>query len=130
MRSPNRLLTSFGVLLLVLLAAGLWELSSLRSAGGDIFPPYSTLRADPLGAKALLEALQQLPGLRVRQHFQALKQIRETDATVFYLGASVTGFTSQNRDELAELSRVAMAGNRLVITLRPLTSPPGQFPLG
>lgn len=124
MRAPNRMLTTFGALLLVLLAAGLYELSTLRSESGDIFPEYSTLRADPMGAKAFFEALQEIPGLTVRQNFRPLKEIREADATVFYLGTGAVGFTSQNKAELDELTRVATAGNRLVITLRPVTSVP------
>jgi len=33
------------------------RLFSLRYARGDSYPPYSTLRADPAGAKALADAL-------------------------------------------------------------------------
>src|SRR2546427_9645317 len=49
------------VLLLVLLAVfvlGVGRLFQLRFEAGDVYPPYSSLRADPLGTKALFESLE------------------------------------------------------------------------
>ena len=50
------------VLLFVLGAFGygLVQLFKLRFATGDIYPPYSSLRGDPLGSRVYVDRLQQL----------------------------------------------------------------------
>ena len=53
------------VFLLVLFIAGLGHLFSLRFEQGDMYPPYSSLRADPMGLKVWFEALQRLTPLAV-----------------------------------------------------------------
>ena len=44
-----------GILLVLALGYGLLHLFALRFAQGDVYPPYSSLRSDPLGKKALYE---------------------------------------------------------------------------
>jgi hypothetical protein len=39
------------------------ELFELRFERGDVYPAYSSLRADPLGAMAFYESLEKIPGL-------------------------------------------------------------------
>lgn len=65
---------AIGVLIAVIAAFGyaLWSLMSLRFETGDVYPQYSTLRADPLGAKALFESLDRMPGLKVERNFTQL----------------------------------------------------------
>ncbi|MDA0812249.1 MAG: hypothetical protein O3C21_07690, partial [Verrucomicrobia bacterium] len=46
--------------LAALLIAGVYEVFRLRFQAGDIFPEYSTLRADPLGAKAAFDTIEEL----------------------------------------------------------------------
>jgi len=78
-RIPNWVLASG---LALLFALGLYQLIAARMDEGDAFPPYSTFRADPLGAKALYTALQDLPGrpLTVERHFRRLDRLtREPD---------------------------------------------------
>ena len=67
------------LLLALVLAAifigGLARLFALRYEVGDVYPPYSSLRADPLGTKALAAALGALPGIEVRTNFKPLPRI-------------------------------------------------------
>ena len=47
--------------LLVVLAAflfGLLHLFNLRFAAGDVYPPYSSLRSDPVGCRIYYESLK------------------------------------------------------------------------
>ena len=55
---------------------GLARLFALRYQAGEVYPPYSTLRADPLGAKAIHDALRELPGVEVRRNFLPLKKLQ------------------------------------------------------
>ena len=54
--------TLISLTLALLLAGGLVygiaHLFALRYEKGDVYPPYSTLRADPLGAKGLYDAAE------------------------------------------------------------------------
>jgi hypothetical protein len=68
--------------LALLFALGIYKLIATRVDEGDAYPPYSTFRADPLGAKAFYTALQQLPNrpLTVERHFRSLDRLsREPD---------------------------------------------------
>ena len=79
------------IVLLIFLSAfmfGVVRLFALRFEGGDVYPAYSSLRADPLGVKVFYEGLKNLPGLFVRRNYQPLFKLQDArDATVFYLGA-------------------------------------------
>lgn len=77
--------------LLVLLAAAfagvlLWMLN-LRLSGGDTYPPYSSLRADPLGTRALYKALGKLNGVSATRHIRNIQFLKTDDQTaVLFLG--------------------------------------------
>jgi len=60
----------------------------LRFEAGDIYPPYSSLRADPLGTKALYQSLAELPGVSVRRNYLPLGKLTgRKGRTLLYLGA-------------------------------------------
>lgn len=102
-----------------LLAWGLAQLFAWRFGGGDVYPPYSTLRADPLGARAFYESLAQMPGLRVERLYKPLSQARlAPSATLFYAGLAREDFNLFG-DETEALSRFAFLGGRIVMTFRP-----------
>jgi hypothetical protein len=113
--------------LALLLAAGfcfgLARLFALRYAGGEVYPPYSTLRPDPLGAKGLYAALGQLPGVEVRRNFQPLKKLRPAQPiTLVYLGTARTSFWTER--ELQEFDTLLLNGARVVIAFFPIDRPP------
>ena len=56
-------------------ALGVGHLFQLRFSLGDVYPPYSTLRTDPLGAKAIYEALAAQPALSVERNLRPLDQL-------------------------------------------------------
>src|SRR5438105_4014314 len=80
-----------GALTLALLAAfayGINEVLRLRVREGDVYPPYSTFRADPRGTRALYEALAVLPGYRVSRNTRALTRLTGgSDTTLILAGA-------------------------------------------
>ena len=88
---------AFGLLILTVAAVftfGLIQLFRLEFNTGNIYPPYSSLRSDPLGTKVLYESLRQLPSLSVSR---SVKTIGEADATpntaYIYIGSALEGDT-------------------------------------
>jgi len=65
---------------LVVFTAGLVRLMLLRFEAGDVYPPYSSLRTDPLGTKALYQALDELPGVRASRNHVPLRRLPEDGA--------------------------------------------------
>lgn len=103
-------------------AFGLLHLFNLRFEAGDNYPPYSSLRADPLGSKALYESLDQL--LPARRHLQSLSKLTDTqDATLFWLGEDMRQLRI-NRDEIAHLQTFLLNGGRIVFALLPALEQP------
>ena len=95
-KDPRMLRKPLLCLLLALLlgggfAYGLARLFILRYEVGDVYPPYSSLRADPLGTKALDDALDELPDVEVRRNFKPLPRLRpDGPVTLVYTGVPHT----------------------------------------
>jgi hypothetical protein len=101
-------------------AYGLVRLFELRFARGDIYPPYSSLRSDPMGAKALHDSLALLPGVSVTRNFRPLNRVACTSCTLFLFGVEPFDLEHQTDDHFQELENIAARGARVVIALRPV----------
>jgi hypothetical protein len=113
------------IFLLVVLAGftfGLVHLFKLRFESGDNYPPYSSLRTDPLGAKALFESLDRL--VPARRHLQPLSRLGDgLDSTLLWLGEDVKELHFLPH-EFQELETFVRSGGRVVIGLLPMLEPP------
>jgi hypothetical protein len=113
------------VLLAAVLAAGIVELLRLRFAVGDVYPPYSSLRSDPLGAKAFHDSLAGLGGVTVRRHYRdAHKLAAGGEATLFFLGTSVGATRRVPLAEVRALEQFMFGGGRVVVAFSPLNTQP------
>lgn len=98
---------------------GVSDIISLRFARGDVYPPYSSLRHDPLGAKIFFESLGRA-GADVARQERTLDHLpRDGQGTLFYLGARPWFW--RERDIIA-LEEFVKKGGRLVIAFFPQTS--------
>lgn len=103
-------------------AFGLAHLFILRYEVGDVYPAYSSLRADPLGTKALADALDELPGVEVSRNFRPLERMRDKGPlTIFYAG--VPRFAFWTESELAAFDSLVAGGSRAVFTFQPMDGP-------
>ncbi|HLX95365.1 MAG TPA: DUF4350 domain-containing protein [Verrucomicrobiae bacterium] len=122
----------FPVILLLGCAAaftfGVVQLFELRFETGDVYPPYSSLRSDPLGTMALYESLEKLPGLTVRRDYSVSDQLPdEPDTTYLQLGGDAGDWSWFSGDTFREIDRFVRNGGRLVITFFPQTGPFGDY---
>lgn len=100
---------------------GMIYLFRLRFESGDVYPPYSSLRADPLGTMVLYESLAELPRLKVRRDTSEANELpTELHTTYLHLAAEVGEWRWMSEDLLAEIESFVQRGGRLVITLRPV----------
>lgn len=102
----------------LMLAFGIWRLFELRFAHGDIYPPYSSLRADQFGSRALFDSIGGVAGFQVSRNFRPLEKISPGARTVFYLGVSPNSFEHQPDETFEELNQLAAGGARVVIGFR------------
>src|SRR6185503_18101384 len=94
---------------------GFVQLFNLRFEAGDVYPKYSSFRADPLGSKALYESLESLlPTSRHVERWSRLGDGRGT--TLLYLGADPDELRFP-RHQLQSLETFVNSGGRLVISL-------------
>src|SRR5262249_36066623 len=104
--------------LLLIGTAFLWAVVHLFDAdfaSGDIYPEYSSLRADPSGAKLLFDSLQRLPDTTVARNFLPLDYLEGDRQTILLLGTSIDVASVQARP----IRQTAIRGNRVVVTLTP-----------
>lgn len=99
--------------------AAVFRLLALRFDAGDVYPAYSSLRPDPLGARALYESLERLPGVRVRRHLdpapESLPEGRGT--TLLLLGLRPEALRRVPEADALALERFVRDGGRLVLAL-------------
>lgn len=112
----RRLSAVLGLLCCVLFAAGLLRLLLWRFEAGDVYPAYSSLRADPLGAMALWEAVGGLPGRRAERFFGDTSELPEGPGTCLLLLGSTATLAATGR-EAGDLDRFLAAGGRVVVAL-------------
>ena len=104
-------------LILVAFVVGLSHLFSMRFESGDIYPPYSSLRADPLGAKAFYQGLGRL--LSTQRNYQPrLRDFDSRGTTLFLLGLENAEARFATED-LQDLETFTAAGGRVVVALLP-----------
>ena len=114
-------------LCLILFAAGVGRLFFLRFEAGDIYPPYSTLRSDPLGTRVFYEGVKVLGPGRVRRNHDALSKMdRFGKPCLFFLGVRSRLFGGMSSRTAGDLERVLLNGGTVVIALRP--EGPGPSP--
>lgn len=124
MSSPR---SGAAVLLLAALGAGFaWGAARLlerRLEEGDVYPASSSLKADPDGARALYEALQELRGAGVRRNFEPIGHVAAgPGTTLLLLGVEPWSLDQADRREADHLDSAVRLGTRLVIALSPSRS--------
>jgi hypothetical protein len=116
MSGKGKLIIIAFIAVALLTAFGLWQLFALRFEQGDMFPPYSSLRSDPLGCKALFQALERSTGLEVRRNFLDRDKLKGAQGrTIYWLGADETLLNVSSDGQAKDLEALAREGNRLVI---------------
>lgn len=97
---------------------GVAQLFVLRYEKGDVYPPYSTLRTDPLGTKGLYEALDRLPELSASRNFGPLPRLRPaTPVTLVYAGLTHRAYWETR--ELSTFNELVLGGTRAVFAFVP-----------
>ncbi len=107
------------VLVVGAMLAGFAALYRLRLARGDIFPAYSTLRADPLGVRALHDSLDDIPSLRVERSLAPLEKLaHRPPRTLLLAGMRRERWEHMPADEFKALDQAVRAGSRVVVAFR------------
>lgn len=102
---------------------GVIHLFNLRFETGDVYPPYSSLRSDPLGASALYESLAQFPELRVSRDFRKTDELPEgANIAYLHLAGDEEELSYFPEDSFKKMDSFFNHGGRLVIAMAPETS--------
>ncbi len=112
----------FFIIILLVFSAGIFKLFSLRFEAGDIYPPYSSLRSDPLGSKALYESYKATGSLDVERNFLPLSKIKNEDRTLlFFLGDTPNTIDFIPLNLYETVTDFLSSGGRLVIAFSPMS---------
>lgn len=120
MRPADKGLTVLIIALAAAFLLGLWKLYELRFTAGDIYPQYSSLRADALGTKALYESLRLLPDISTARNYRELDSLPKGKSSVLFLGENPFLFEFTPEEEIKEYEALAASGARVVIAMRPV----------
>lgn len=118
--------TSFLALLALgaLLAFGLGHIFQRRVAR-DLYPVYSSFRADPLGTRALHDALAIAPGLTVGRSLVPLARLpARPERTLLLLGVQRYDLSEVLEDDFTALDAALRAGSRVVLCLQGMNYAP------
>jgi hypothetical protein len=116
----NFLLPLLLFVMVALFTCLLVRLLLLRYERGDVYPAYSTLRADPLGTRAFYEAVGSTGKYKVARGFTSLhRELEGKPNALLYLGLSANELSSFTKDEVAALDTYVSEGGRVIITFEP-----------
>ena len=107
--------------LVVIFGFGLQRLCAYRFQRGDIYPPLSSYRVDPLGLKVLYDALSESGNYEPRRNLRPLEKLGTGQGepfTLVYAGVDPHGTTA----DWSALARLVLAGNRVAIAFEPVRS--------
>jgi hypothetical protein len=108
------------LLFAAVLVFGIARLFELRLDRGDIYPPYSSLRGDPLGASVFYESLERVPGVSAQRYFEETFKIDNGKGrALFLLGTEPYAVRMMSRSEFDVVQRFIQNGGRLVIAYFP-----------
>ena len=108
------------LVLAVVFGFGVVKLFLLRFEAGDVYPPYSSMRSDPLGTQALYDGLNQMAEGTARRHFRPLdKLVFAPGRTILLCGLSEgLAWRMRSRSWEKMMSAIEQNGGRLVMALR------------
>ncbi len=122
----NRSATSAWVVLVAVLVLGGFLLKLIletRYETGESYPEYSSMRTDPLGTKALLEAVDTLPGVAATRNFSELKHLQgRPGKTLLLCGLTAEKFNQSSAIDAKSVALFAVNGGRVVVALHPKTA--------
>jgi hypothetical protein len=122
---------ALAALLLALFAWGAEQVVTMPLETGEVYPEFSSLRADPRGAKALYESLEALPELSVSRAFKEQSTL-DSGAALLMLGVSAGSWTEIPQNAVTAYEKLVAIGGRLVIAFLPArtpTKPPSPSPV-
>ncbi len=116
---------SLFLLILISFVYGLVHLFLLRFESGDMYPPYSSLRSDPLGTRVLYESITNLNPSSVKRNFLPFSQVQfKEPTTVFYLGGHISDSESVPKEFANTVDKLTENGGRLVMSFLPVNKKP------
>src|SRR5689334_6061178 len=125
MLTLHRMALYFWLLFTCSFAVAVVHLFQLRYTTGDVYPAYSSLRSDPLGAKAFYESLRRLPQLEVRRNLKPVGELDDNHpVTGLFLG--LTEWTSYDPQVVREWEKLAIRGGRVILSFAPVSSNPRE----
>jgi hypothetical protein len=107
---------------------GTTKLLILRFQKGDVYPPYSSFRSDPLGTKAFYEGLSLLPGVETGRNVEPLRKASELSGTTLFLfGLEGFRFSAIEQESAKAIDEAALTGTRIVISFAPTHAKPSPL---
>jgi hypothetical protein len=121
MRKGRLSRTLFLVIVSGLFVWGVTELLALRFQRGDVYPPYSSYRSDPLGTKAFYEGLGLLPAVETVRNVEPLPKVSGlSGAALFIFGLEAASFSAMDQGSVRRIEEAAREGGRIVISFVPV----------
>jgi len=109
--------------LVSMLIWGLEEIVVAPFETGEVYPPYSSLRTDPQGSKALYESLATLPDIAVERLYKPRATLQGASGAIFVLGVDPASWATIEDGTLDEYEKLVSNGGRLVIAFLPVRPP-------
>lgn len=88
---------------------------------GEVYPPYSSLRSDPLGAKALYESLASIVG--VERLYKERASMSDAGDAMLVLGVDPVAWSALDVETIDGYRKLVEHGGRLVIGFLPVRTP-------
>ncbi len=107
----------FALLIAAAFAAGVIHLFGLEFSSGSLYPEYSSLRTDPMGAKLLYDSLSTLAGITVERSYVPMALLPRDGVALLLLGIDPDHIGADREGWIQPIEEIAGRGNRVVMAL-------------
>lgn len=112
------------IALIALLVWGLEQVIVTPVETGEMYPAYSSLRADPLGAKALYDSLAQvIPSERL---YKDRTKLEDPGDALLVLGVDPVAWSALPAESIREYQTLVENGGRLILGFLPVRTPANE----
>lgn len=128
MPKANPIRVVFFIFIVLGFTLGVVKLFLLRFEAGDVYPPYSSLRSDPLGSRAFYSSLENINAALVSRNYLTLQNLKFKERTAFfYMGITAFDLEFVSSEWLKIFDRLTDSGGRLLLSFLPTHKKPADW---
>ncbi|MBN4074099.1 hypothetical protein JYT61_00910, partial [bacterium AH-315-E10] len=117
----NKNILFVGLVCILVFTFSVYNLLNIQIESGDIYPEYSSLRADPMGSKLLYESLESIPDIKTKRNIDNPSKLTVNEPTIVFFANfnfnGISSFFGEPLDMTGHAKMICASGGTILIML-------------